>query len=208
MNIFVNARSSHRRQVLGLLLAATALLVASLMTRFSAAHATGYSGTMTSGYDGRCLDADLNTINANGTRVQLWDCNGQPQQKWSLNGKVEAAIKWYTDKIGNTRYDGHCELAVELAYGTSGRYATAMDNWRARLAAGQAHKASDSPYTAAPRVALVFWANTDRYGYGHVAISLGNGNIVTTSGPGGGIRIAPITYFWNQGPVGCAYEPW
>ncbi|MDQ0379711.1 RICIN domain-containing protein [Amycolatopsis thermophila] len=24
---------------------------------------------------GRCLDADLNTINGNGTKVQLWDCN-------------------------------------------------------------------------------------------------------------------------------------
>lgn len=31
---------------------------------------------------GRCIDADLNTIGGNGTRVQLWDCNSQPQQDW------------------------------------------------------------------------------------------------------------------------------
>ena len=33
-------------------------------------------------YNLRCLDADLNTIGGNGTKVQLWDCNGQPQQNW------------------------------------------------------------------------------------------------------------------------------
>ena len=32
---------------------------------------------------GRCVDADLNTIGRNGTKVQLWDCNGQLQQRWS-----------------------------------------------------------------------------------------------------------------------------
>jgi hypothetical protein len=32
----------------------------------------------------RCLDADLNTIGGNGTKVQLWDCNGQTQQYWLL----------------------------------------------------------------------------------------------------------------------------
>jgi hypothetical protein len=35
-------------------------------------------------YSGRCLDADLNTIGGNGTKVQLWDCNGQSQQQWYL----------------------------------------------------------------------------------------------------------------------------
>ena len=36
-------------------------------------------------YSGRCLDADLNTINANGTKVQLWDCNGSAQQIWYVH---------------------------------------------------------------------------------------------------------------------------
>ena len=29
---------------------------------------------------GRCLDADLNTISSNGTKVQLWDSNSSVQQ--------------------------------------------------------------------------------------------------------------------------------
>lgn len=36
------------------------------------------------GINGRCLDADLNTIANNGAKVQLWDCNGLPQQQWTV----------------------------------------------------------------------------------------------------------------------------
>ncbi|MFF4132254.1 RICIN domain-containing protein [Streptomyces mirabilis] len=35
---------------------------------------------------GRCVDADLNTIGTNGTKVQLWDCNHSAQQNWILYG--------------------------------------------------------------------------------------------------------------------------
>ena len=34
--------------------------------------------------ESRCLDADLGTINGNGTKVQLWTCNGATNQKWNL----------------------------------------------------------------------------------------------------------------------------
>lgn len=33
---------------------------------------------------GRCLDADTNEIGENGARVQLWSCNGAPQQRWIM----------------------------------------------------------------------------------------------------------------------------
>lgn len=44
-------------------------------------------------WNGRCLDADLNTITRNGTRVQMWDCNGQNQQRWFQGS--EAVIRNY-----------------------------------------------------------------------------------------------------------------
>ncbi|MCW7538055.1 RICIN domain-containing protein [Aquabacterium sp. A7-Y] len=34
------------------------------------------------GPGGLCLDGDLNTIGRDGGKVQLWACNGQPQQGW------------------------------------------------------------------------------------------------------------------------------
>jgi hypothetical protein len=42
-----------------------------------------------------CLDADLNTINGNGTKIQLWECNGWHNQQWyfyDLNGQGTAYI--------------------------------------------------------------------------------------------------------------------
>jgi chitinase len=38
--------------------------------------------TIISQSSGRCLDADLGTINQGGTKVQVWDCAGGPNQNW------------------------------------------------------------------------------------------------------------------------------
>lgn len=40
----------------------------------------------------RCLDADANTLPNNGTKVQLWDCNGTTQQGWGLQS---LGNNWY-----------------------------------------------------------------------------------------------------------------
>lgn len=50
--------------------------------------------------DGFCLDADLATIGGNGTRIQLWTCNGTNQQKWKFNGSVAGPIQ--------SIYNGRC----------------------------------------------------------------------------------------------------
>lgn len=36
-------------------------------------------------HDYRCLDADVITMGANGTKVQMWTCNFEPQQRWYLH---------------------------------------------------------------------------------------------------------------------------
>ena len=43
-------------------------------------------GTIINVQSNRCLDADLNTIGSNGTKLQLWDCLGNPNQKWTRSG--------------------------------------------------------------------------------------------------------------------------
>jgi len=116
------------------------------------------------------------------------------QATWASASKAEAAISWFYGRMGNTSYEGRCELAVENAFGTSGRYPTAIANWNAR--------AKQYPYTAAPRGALVFYNTSSA---AHVAISLGNGQVVSTS-VNGRIGIAGIGYFQN--PLGWASSPW
>ncbi|HZM80855.1 MAG TPA: RICIN domain-containing protein [Candidatus Limnocylindrales bacterium] len=38
--------------------------------------------TIVNAASGRCLDADLGTINQEGTKVQVWDCAGGANQQW------------------------------------------------------------------------------------------------------------------------------
>ena len=109
--------------------------------------------------------------------------------------KAEAAIAWFEARIGSSAYEERCETAVENAYGTSGAYPTAYDNWLARP-----DKHLD--WQDGPRGALVFYNTSSA---GHVAISLGNGSVASTS-VNGRIGIAPTGYFQN--PLGWAAEPW
>jgi hypothetical protein len=68
-------------RVFWLLLSTMAIVLASFIVP-SPALAAG--SAVRSGYNGQCLDADLATISSKGTKVQLWDCNGQKQQQWSI----------------------------------------------------------------------------------------------------------------------------
>jgi hypothetical protein len=113
---------------------------------------------------------------------------------WASKNSSERAIQWFYDHRGSTAYEGKCELAVENAFGISGKYATARADWNAR--------SQQQPYSAAPRGALVFY-NTSTSG--HVAMSLGNGQVISTSA-GGRIGIVSISYFQN--PLGWAWAPW
>ncbi|MFF7637673.1 RICIN domain-containing protein [Kitasatospora sp. NPDC008050] len=42
--------------------------------------------TIQNGHGWQCLDGDTNTIGNNGAKVQLWACNGWPNQTWAWGG--------------------------------------------------------------------------------------------------------------------------
>jgi cell wall-associated NlpC family hydrolase len=113
---------------------------------------------------------------------------------WASKDPGERAIQWFYNNQGRTDFEGYCERAVEQAFGVSNRYPSAIANWNAR--------SKQQPYTSAPRGRLVFY-NTSANG--HVAVSLGNGKVMSTS-VGGRIGIASIGYF--QRPLGWAYAAW
>jgi hypothetical protein len=108
---------------------------------------------------------------------------------------AEAAADWFMQRIGSSEYEGLCETTVELAYGTMQQYDTARANWNARP-----DKHLD--WWNAPRGALVFY---DTSSQGHVAISLGDGEIVSSS-VNHRIGVAPVGFF--QQPLGWAEAPW
>ncbi|TWE11728.1 hypothetical protein [Rudaeicoccus suwonensis] len=86
------------------------------------------------------------------------------------------AVAWANSQIGSMSYPGLCELFVENAYGTSGRYASAITAFRSLQAAGQIHTSS----SGIPAGALVFSESPQwDKGYGHVMLSRGDGTFVS-----------------------------
>ena len=108
--------------------------------------------------------------------------------------KVETAIDRFESFSGTTRYEGYCERAVENAYGTQGNYGSARADWEAR----DQHR----DFRNAPRGALVFY---DTSANAHVAISLGDGRVVSSSAHHQ-VGIVPIDFFQN--PLGWAPAPY
>ena len=97
-------------------------------------------------------------------------------------------------RVGQPVYTGQCELAIENAFGTESVYATAATNW-------QAQPIKHLDWQNAPRGSLVFW---DTSSNGHVAISLGDGLVASTS-VDGHIGIVATDYFQN--PLGWVDSP-
>ncbi|GAA4901418.1 NlpC/P60 family protein [Actinomycetospora succinea] len=108
--------------------------------------------------------------------------------------KIEDAIDRFESRIGTTRYEGYCERAVENAFGTQGHYGSARQDWRSQD--------QHSDWQNAPRGAMVFY-NTSANA--HVALSLGDGRVVSSSAHGK-VGIVPIDHF--QHPLGWAYAPY
>ena len=110
--------------------------------------------------------------------------------KQAHSATVEAAIDRFESRIGTTRYEDYCERAVENAFGTHGHYGSAIADWHARD--------QHPDWQHAPRGALVFY---DTSSNGHVALSLGDGRVVSSSAHHQ-VGIVPVGYF--QHPLGWA----
>jgi predicted RNA-binding protein len=71
----------------------------------------------------KCLDADLNTIGGNGTKVQLWDClgDGQTNQLWSFTPTKFGGVSHLV-----SRYNGRC---LDADLNTIGGNGTKVQLW-------------------------------------------------------------------------------
>lgn len=108
--------------------------------------------------------------------------------------KVDAAIERFESRIGSTTYENWCERAVENAFGTQGHYASAIQDWESQD--------QHADWRHAPRGAMVFY---DTSSDGHVALSLGDGRVVSSSAHHR-VGIVPVDYF--RRPLGWAYAPY
>lgn len=100
-------------------------------------------------------------------------------------------------------WSGWCELFAEIAYGTRGQYASAITDYNTQKSAGRIHTDTNPPAGA-----LVFYNLSS---YGHVGISIGSGQVISTKGLNSGepVRQHGVTELssylgWSYAPSGWA----
>ncbi len=104
------------------------------------------------------------------------------------SSSARAAVTWANAQVGSGAYVELCQRFVENAYGTQGRFASAMDAYNERKAAGAIRKDGTPPAGA-----LVFSTSSfDVIGgvrYGHVMISRGDGTYVSGGADGPSVKV-------------------
>ncbi len=105
-----------------------------------------------------------------------------------------AAVDWALSQVGVHRDSGYCLRFVDLAFGRSSGPASAHLVWT--QSPEQFHHREGLP----PAGAVVVWSSAIGDGHGHIAVSLGDGRMVsTTNGP---VAILPIRGFADDAYLG------
>ena len=167
---------------------ATHVAVPSLPTVTADLHLTAGSTPTTRG--AATVPVAVEPTSAAATVPELTKAAGMQQKA----AKVDAAVERFESRIGSTNYENWCERAVENAFGTQGHYASAIEDWESQDQHGD--------WRHAPRGAMVFY---DTSSDGHVALSLGDGRVVSSSAHHR-VGVVPVDYF--QRPLGWAYAPY
>ncbi|MEI2779625.1 MAG: hypothetical protein V9G19_27440 [Tetrasphaera sp.] len=120
------------------------------------------------------------------------------------SSREDRAVAWANSMVGSQSYAFLCERFAENAYGTSGRYGSAISAFYALQNAGMMHYNS----TGIPKGALVFSRSSADQGYGHVEVSRGDGSFVSG---GMGNPTVQVTYTPVPGRggsfLGWSYAP-
>jgi hypothetical protein len=88
---------------------------------------------------------------------------------------AEAAVQWALSQVGVNRDSGFCLRFVDLAFGRGSGPASAHMVWTG--SDPSLHHTSGIP----PRGSVVVWSSAIGGGHGHIAISLGDGRMISTT---------------------------
>ncbi len=88
---------------------------------------------------------------------------------------AEAAVQWALSQVGVNRDSGFCLRFVDLAFGRGSGPASAHQVWTE--SDPSLHHTAGTP----PRGSVVVWSSAIGGGHGHIAVSLGDGRMVSTT---------------------------
>ncbi len=126
------------------------------------------------------------------------------------------AVRRAKEYVGRRAYTGMCQAFTVTMFGTGavGDYdgdgdADAVDGWEKAKARGKVRTASQiHDFKKIPSGVALYWTGGSR-GYGHAAVSIGGGKMVTTDAAAGGIvGIRDIEGWWARSHnfLGYAYQ--
>jgi uncharacterized protein with LGFP repeats len=113
----------------------------------------------------------------------------QKAANWAIAEKNSPNPSW-SDEFGRA-WSGYCEGFVEVAYGKMNQFTSALNHYYWHLNSGRI-RTDTSP----PLGAIVFYAGGS---YGHVGISIGSGQVISTQGYGG--QYLPV---WQHSVTGLS----
>ena len=133
-------------------------------------------------------------LGALGQSVPVGDLDAQLPDDYSNPRTADGAVQWALSQVGVNRDSGFCLRFVNLAFGRASGPPSAFLVWTRSPPA--LHHTSGVP----PRGAVVVWSSAIGGGHGHIAISLGDGRMVsTTEGP---VSVVPIAGFADAAYLG------
>jgi hypothetical protein len=145
---------------------------------------------------------DTSDVNVSKSKLTNTNDNSGNAVKSDLPRNPREAASWAIQqaKNGTDGWHNYCEKFVESAWGKTGRYASAITHWGVAVKEKRAHNGKD-----APPGAFVFWGGGQ---YGHTAISIGGGKVVSTDilrqGKADIVHIDTITKRWGKPYLGWA----
>ena len=115
-----------------------------------------------------------------------------PSRASAPTTKAQKALAWAKSMVGRQDWNNLCERFVEEAYGTKGVYPSAKEAARELVT----HRGRSSLSSAPPGALLYFAADETNEGYGHAAINLGGGKMVSARPDG--VQIESVDSAYNS----------
>ncbi|MTD56212.1 chitinase [Amycolatopsis pithecellobii] len=169
------------------LLAVVGALVLTVVSPFAAQAATG----QITGYGGKCVDV-AGAATANGTHVQLYDCNGTAAQRWTTGDGTVRALGKCLDVTGGATANG-AKVQLYDCNGTSAQSWTYNSGTKALVHNGSGKCLDDTDWNTANGTQLQIW---DCAGTANQQWSAPGGTAT-----GGSMAVAPYLYEgWGNPP--------
>jgi hypothetical protein len=161
------------------------------------------SGVLRHAPSSRCIDLPSSNT-ANGTYLNLWDCNGQSNQQWTLTDSGQLTVLGRCLDVPNSSTTAGVQLQIwACSGGANQQWRVNSDGTIVGVQSGLCLDAKDNGTANGTRIQL--WTCTGQDNQKWSGLTSGGGSTPTTPPPTGGSCSLPSTYRWSS--TGALAQP-